>query len=63
MNTSYDVKIWDIRRNASSKTPSYVVRWKLGGKERSKTFRTKALAESFVSDLRQAARKGKPSIW
>ncbi|GAA3409134.1 tyrosine-type recombinase/integrase [Streptosporangium vulgare] len=60
MNTSYDVKIWDIRRNASSKTPSYVVRWKLGGKERSKTFRTKALAESFVSDLRQATRKGEP---
>ncbi|MEV0752489.1 tyrosine-type recombinase/integrase [Streptosporangium sp. NPDC050280] len=60
MNTSYDVRIWDIRRNASSKTPSYVVRWKVGGKERSKTFRTKALAENFVSDLRQATRKGEP---
>ncbi|MFI6796184.1 tyrosine-type recombinase/integrase [Streptosporangium canum] len=58
MNTSYDVRIWDIRRNASSKTPSYVVRWKVGAKERSKTFRTKALAENFVSDLRQATRKG-----
>ncbi|WP_242675743.1 hypothetical protein [Streptosporangium minutum] len=58
MNTSYDVRIWDIRRNASSKTPSYVVRWKVCAKERSKTFRTKALAENFVSDLRQATRKG-----
>lgn len=58
MNTSYDVRIWDIRRNSSSQTPSYVVRWKVGPKERSKTFRTKALAENFVSDLRQAARRG-----
>ncbi|WP_405087141.1 tyrosine-type recombinase/integrase [Microbispora sp. NBC_01389] len=58
MNTSYDVKFWDIRRNASSKTPSYVTRWKVGPKEKSKTFRTKALAENFVSDLRQAAKRG-----
>ncbi|MEV4526074.1 site-specific integrase [Streptosporangium sp. NPDC049304] len=58
MNTSYDVKFWEIRRNATSKTPSYVIRWKVGGRERSKTLRTKALAESFLSDLRQAARRG-----
>lgn len=58
MNTSYDVRFWDIRRNASSKTPSYVTRWKVGPKEKSKTFRTKALAENFVSDLRQAAKRG-----
>ncbi|MEU8276568.1 tyrosine-type recombinase/integrase [Microbispora bryophytorum] len=58
MNTSYDVKFWDIRRNPSSKTPSYVTRWKVGPKEKSKTFRTKALAENFVSDLRQAAKRG-----
>lgn len=58
MNTSYDVRFWEIRRNASSKTPSYVTRWKVGSKERSKTFRTKALAENFMSDLRQAAKRG-----
>ena len=58
MSTSYDVKFWDIRRNPSSKTPSYVTRWKVGPKEKSKTFRTKALAENFVSDLRQAAKRG-----
>ncbi|MFF3437918.1 tyrosine-type recombinase/integrase [Streptosporangium sp. NPDC002721] len=58
MNTSYDVKFWEIRRNATSKTPSYVIRWKVGGREKSKTLRTKALAESFLSDLRQAARRG-----
>ncbi|MEU8268834.1 tyrosine-type recombinase/integrase [Sphaerisporangium sp. NPDC049002] len=58
MNTSYDVKFWDIRRNKSSKTASYEVRWKVGGREKSKTLRTKALAENFLSDLRQAARRG-----
>ncbi len=60
MNTSYDVKFWAIMRNESSKTPSYVVRWKVGGRQRSKTFRTKALAENFLSDLRQAAKRGEP---
>jgi hypothetical protein len=58
VTTSYDVKFWDIRRNKSSKTPSYEIRWKVGGREKSKTLRTKALAESFLSDLRQAAKRG-----
>lgn len=60
MNTSYDVKIWDLRRKVSGKTPSYVVRWKAGPREKSKTFKTKALAENFLSDLRQAVKKGEP---
>lgn len=58
MNTSYDVKFWEIRRNETSKTPSYVVRWKVGGRQKSKTLRTKALAENLLSDLRQAAKRG-----
>jgi len=58
VNASYDVKFWGIQRNSSSKTPSYVVRWKVGGRVKSKTLRTKALAESFLSDLRQAAKRG-----
>ncbi|MGI5162263.1 tyrosine-type recombinase/integrase [Microbispora sp. CA-102843] len=58
MNTSYDVKLWDIRPNRTSKAPSYIVRWKVGPKEKSKAFRTKALAESFLSDLRQASKRG-----
>ncbi|GAA0983999.1 hypothetical protein GCM10009555_056890 [Acrocarpospora macrocephala] len=58
MNLSYDVKLWEIKRNQSSKAPSYVVRWAVGRKERSRSFRTKALAESFLSDLRQAAKRG-----
>ncbi|GAA2876067.1 tyrosine-type recombinase/integrase [Streptosporangium fragile] len=58
MNTSYDVKVWDIRRNQSSKTPSYELRWAVGRRRKSRTFRTKALAENFQSDLRQAAKRG-----
>lgn len=58
MNLSYDVKFWEIRRNKSSKTVSYEVRWKVGGRQRSKTYRTKALGDSYLSDLRQAAKRG-----
>ncbi|MEV0419999.1 tyrosine-type recombinase/integrase [Streptosporangium canum] len=58
MNTSYDVKFWEIRRNKSSKAASYEVRWKVGGREKSKSYRAKALGENFLSDLRQAAKRG-----
>ncbi|GAA3424620.1 tyrosine-type recombinase/integrase [Streptosporangium nondiastaticum] len=58
MTVTYEVRIWEVRRNQSSKAPSFEARWKVGSKSRSKTFRTKALAENFLSDLRQAARKG-----
>ena len=36
MNTSYDVKFWDIRRNQSSRTASFEVRWKVGRRGKSK---------------------------
>ncbi|MFI9553132.1 tyrosine-type recombinase/integrase [Nonomuraea endophytica] len=58
MSRSYDVKFWKIKRNASSKKPSYVVRWTVDGKECSKTFGGSEHAENFLSDLRQAARRG-----
>lgn len=37
---------------------SYEVRWVVGGKQFSRTGATKALAESFLSELRQAAKRG-----
>lgn len=37
---------------------SYEVRWVVGGRQFSKTRATKALAESFLSELRQAAKRG-----
>jgi integrase len=55
---SYDVKFWKIKRNASSKRPSYVVRWTVAGEACSATLRGSELAENFLSDLRQAARRG-----
>lgn len=64
MNTSYDVKFWDIRPNKSAKpgdsrkTISYTVRWTVAGREKSKTLRTSALAKNLLSDLRQAAKNG-----
>ena len=58
MTTSTDVKFWEVRRNLSSAKASYEVRWVVGGREKSRTRRTKGLAETFLSELRQAARRG-----
>lgn len=58
MSRSYQVTFWKTKRNASSKKPSYVVRWTVDRKECTKTFGGSELAENFLSDLRQAARRG-----
>ncbi|MCW2877441.1 MAG: hypothetical protein JWQ95_1541 [Sphaerisporangium sp.] len=65
MNASYNVKFWEIRMNKASQGPgkpkrvvSHTVRWTVGTREKSSTFRTKGLAESYLSDLRQAAKRG-----
>ncbi len=58
MTSTTDVKLWEVRRNKSSSKPSYEVRWVVAGRERSRTRRTKALAESFLSELRQATKRG-----
>jgi hypothetical protein len=55
---SYDVKFWAIRPGKARTRHTYEVRWKVGHTPHSRTLRTKAQAESFVSDLRQAARAG-----
>jgi Site-specific recombinase XerD len=60
MTTSYDVKFWEIQRRTDRKTLAYLVRWTVARKPKSKSFRTKGLAESFLSDLRQAAKSGEP---
>ncbi|WP_049567305.1 tyrosine-type recombinase/integrase [Nonomuraea sp. SBT364] len=58
MNTTYDVKFAQIQQRSNGGTPTYVVRWRVAGKEKSKSFRTKGLANAFMSDLRQAAKTG-----
>ncbi|GAA1725911.1 hypothetical protein GCM10009734_33410 [Nonomuraea bangladeshensis] len=48
---------WPVRR-PDRKTISYTVRWTVAGREKSKTFRTSAQANNWLSDPRQAAKKG-----
>ena len=58
MKETTDVRFWDVRRNRSSRSTSYEVRWVVAGRQFSRTRATKALAESFLSELRQAAKRG-----
>ena len=55
---SYDVKFWAIRAGKAKTKRTYEVRWKVGPEPQSRTLSGKAQAENFLSELRQAARKG-----
>ncbi len=53
------VRVWDIKVNKGmGRRRSYTVRWTVSGRERSKTFATRALADHFRSDLMQAMNAG-----
>ncbi|MEU0565168.1 tyrosine-type recombinase/integrase [Nonomuraea sp. NPDC005983] len=58
MKTTYDVKFSQVQQRSNGGTLAYVARWRVAGKEKSKSFRTKGLANAFMSDLRQAAKAG-----
>jgi integrase len=58
MTTTYDVRIWKTEQYEGQRGTTYKVRWAVAGKRLKKTFRTKALADSFRSDLLSAQRKG-----
>jgi integrase len=53
-----DFKIWNIREKTDRKRPCWEIRWTTAGKQHSTTRRTKALAQSFWSNLKQAAKNG-----
>jgi integrase len=55
---SRDVRVWDIRVNKGQKKRSYTVRWTVAGREKSKNFATRALADNHRSDLMQAINRG-----
>ncbi len=57
MNKSYDVRFWKVTVKKGRKRP-YVLRWVVGGKVQSRPFTTRELADSFKSELIQAARRG-----
>lgn len=54
---TYDVVIYEVRKQASKSRP-YQVRWKVAGKVFPQSFATVGLAKSFRSDLTRAATKG-----
>ncbi len=58
MTSTYAVRIWAIMQNANQKRSSYTVRWQVGGQRFRETFATRALAESFRSELVVAQRQG-----
>lgn len=60
--TTYDVRVWAIQTNhRAGGRRTYTVRWKVGGRPPFKeTYQTRALADSFRSDLISAMRRGEP---
>ncbi|MEJ2871741.1 tyrosine-type recombinase/integrase [Actinomycetospora sp. OC33-EN08] len=55
--TTFQVQFWKLRRTEGRRRP-WGVRWVTAGKEHSESYTTKALAESFRSELVRAARSG-----
>lgn len=58
MDTTYDVRIWNIRVYRGKRRTTYYVRWTVAGYEKKKPFGSRALADSFRSELMAAARRG-----
>jgi integrase len=55
---SYDVKFWTIRPGKAKTRRTWEVRWKVGHTPQSRTFASKAQADSFLAERSSAARKG-----
>jgi len=53
--SSFNVRVFAIRRRPGRK---FEVRWRVGGRDRSRSFMTRALADSYRAELVRAARKG-----
>src|SRR5919198_3409510 len=65
MQTTYDVRVWEIQENTRKSRDgrprkTYTVRWKLGLRPWKSTYGTKPLADSFRAELLAAMRKGEP---
>jgi hypothetical protein len=59
--TSYDVRVWGVsKRTWKSGVITYRVRWIVAGQPFHDSFQTRALADSFRSDLLSHARQGEP---
>lgn len=66
----FDVRIYAIRRRRGRRRP-FEVRWHAAGRARSRSFITRALADSYRAELVRAARRGvafdpatgEPAMW
>ncbi|WP_160051160.1 tyrosine-type recombinase/integrase [Nocardiopsis sp. FR26] len=58
METTYDIKLWGLRKYKGKTKTTYTVRWMVSGKLWPETFPTKALADSFRADLKGALNRG-----
>ena len=58
METTYEVRVWGIRKYKGRTKTSYTVRWAVVGRPWSKTFPSKALADSFRAELMTAVNRG-----
>jgi integrase len=66
---SFDVRVFAIRRRPSR--TAFEVRWRVAGRDKSRSFITRALADSYRAELVRAARKGaefdpvtgEPAVW
>ena len=54
---AFDVRIHTIRRSKNKRRP-FEVRWRVAGRDKSKSFLTRALADSYRAELVRAARQG-----
>ena len=57
---SFDVRFRQVRSYKGKRGQTYTVRWDVAGHTHPETFKTKALAESRLAELRTYARKGVP---
>jgi integrase len=57
---SYEVQIWEITKRTDRKARPWRVRWAVAGQRQEEMFKTKALANSFRSELVKAANAGEP---
>jgi integrase len=56
--TTYEVRVWSVRRFTGRRSCTYRVRWAVAGHETGRTFPTRALADRFRSDLIAATNRG-----
>jgi integrase len=60
METTYAVSVWNTTVYEGKRRKTYNVRWKVGKQEFRVPFTTRALADSFRSELLVATKKGEP---